>query len=90
MTEQTEIFELEKSIWTHDDFEEMSWHDSNIYGLTIERNEDNFTTDFLLDIDYIFKWVHPIPPTQTFIKIEKKRNLIKYSAANSYYNGFEQ
>ena len=55
----------------------MSWHDSNIYGLTIERNEDNFTTDFLLDIDYIFKWVHPIPPTQTFIKIEKKRNLIK-------------
>ena len=66
MTEQTEIFELDKSIWTHDDFEEMGWHDANIYGLTIERNEDDFTTDFLLDIDYIFKWVHPIPPIQTF------------------------
>jgi hypothetical protein len=66
MTEQTEIFKLDKSIWTHDDFEEMGWHDANIYGLTIEKSEDNWTADFLLDIDYIFKWVHPIPPTHTF------------------------
>jgi hypothetical protein len=66
MTEQTEKFKLDKSIWTHEDFEEMGWHDANIYGLTIEKSEDTWTADFLLDIDYIFKWVHPIPPTQTF------------------------
>ncbi len=66
MTEQTKIFKLEKSIWTHDDFEEMGWHDSNIYGLTIEKSEENWSADFLLDIDYIFKWVQPIPPAQTF------------------------
>jgi hypothetical protein len=66
MTEQTEIFKLDKSIWTHNDFEEMGWHDSNIYGLTIEKSEDNWTADLLLDLDYIFKWVHPIPPEQTF------------------------
>jgi len=66
MLEETEIFELDKSIWTHDDYEEMGWHDANIYGLTIEKNKDNWTSDFLLDIDYIFKWVHPSPPLQTF------------------------
>ena len=66
MTEQTETYKLDKSIWTHDDFEEMGWHDANIYGLTIEKSEDNWTADFLLDLDYIFKWVHPIPPAQTF------------------------
>ena len=66
MKEKTEVFKLEKSTWTHDDFEEMGWHDANIYGLTIEKKDENSAADFLLDIDYIFKWVHPIPPTQTF------------------------
>ncbi len=66
MKEQTTKFVLEKSVWTHDDFEIMGWHDASIYGLTIEKNEENWTADFLLDIDYIFKWVHPIPPAKTF------------------------
>jgi hypothetical protein len=58
--------EIEKNIWTQDDFEIMGWHDSNIYGLTIEKGEDNWTADLLLDIDYIFKWIQPVPPVQTF------------------------
>jgi hypothetical protein len=66
MTKQTELFELEKNIWTADDFEKMGWHDANIYGLTIEEIEDNLTADLLLDIDYIFKWVHPVPPAEKF------------------------
>ena len=61
-----EIFKLDKSIWTNNDFEEMGWHDSKIYGMTIEKHDDNWAADFLLDIDYIFKWVHPVPPAQTF------------------------
>jgi len=60
-----EILEIEKSIWTHDDFEEMGWHDANIYGMVIENN-DNPSADFLLDIDYIFKWVNPVPPAQNY------------------------
>lgn len=66
MTEQTDKFILDKSRWTQDDFEIMGWHDANIYGLTIEKNEENCTADLLLDIDYIFKWVQPIPPAKTF------------------------
>lgn len=66
MTEQAEIFKLDKSIWTHNDFEEMGWHDASIYGLNIEKGAETWTADFLLDIDYIFNWVHPIPPAKTF------------------------
>jgi hypothetical protein len=58
--------EIEKNIWTHDDFEIMGWHDCNIYGFSIEKGEDNWTADLLLDIDYIFKWINPVPPKQTF------------------------
>ena len=61
-----EIYTLDKGIWTHDDFEEMGWHDANIYGMTIEKNDDNWAADFLLDLDYIFEWVHPIPPSEYF------------------------
>jgi hypothetical protein len=66
MKSQSELFELDKSIWTHDDYETMGWHDSNIYGCTIEKNRDTRTSDFVLDIDYIFKWVQPVLPSRTF------------------------
>ena len=61
-----EIYTLDKGIWTHDDFEEMGWHDANIYGMTIENSDNNWAADFLLDLDYIFQWVHPIPPAEYF------------------------
>ena len=54
-----DTYTLEKEIWTHSDFEKMGWHDTKIYGIAIEKNDDNFGADFLLDIDYIFKWVRP-------------------------------
>ena len=61
-----EIFEPDKDIWTHDDFGEMGWHDAKIYGMIFEKKDNNWTADFLLDIDYIFKWVHPVSPAKTF------------------------
>ena len=66
MTEQTDKFILDKSVWTQDDYSEMGWHDSNIYGFIIEKSEEDYSSDLLLDIDYIFKWVKPVPPGQTF------------------------
>ena len=66
MINHMDKFILEKKIWTHNDFDTMGWHDATIYGLSIEKSEDHWTADFLLDIDYLFKWVHPIPPAQTF------------------------
>ena len=66
MAEQTDKYILDKSIWTHEDFEQMGWHDSNIYGLTVQKSENNWASDLVLDIDYIFKWVKPIPPLEAF------------------------
>jgi hypothetical protein len=45
-------YDLEKWIWTEEDFPEMGWHDATIYGFRLEG-------DFTLDIDYIFQWNKP-------------------------------
>ena len=66
MTENQELFTLDKNIWTQADFEQMGWHDSNIYGLSFLPADENGNSDLLFDIDYIFKWVNPIPPKQIF------------------------
>ncbi|HMU99197.1 MAG TPA: hypothetical protein PKY92_10280, partial [Chitinophagales bacterium] len=66
-TKTMKEYQLEKSIRTEKDFEQMGWHDCNIYGLIFHNdNTDNFTTNLIFDIDYIFKWVHPTPPKQNF------------------------
>jgi len=51
----TEEYNLEKWVWTEADFERMGWHDSRIYALAFSPD----TFELLLDIDYIFQWVHP-------------------------------
>jgi hypothetical protein len=45
-------YTLEKRIWSHVDFKEMGWHDSNIYRVALDN-------DLALDIDYILKWNQP-------------------------------
>lgn len=45
-------YELEKSIWTDNDFEQMGWHDCRIYKMRMRE-------DLELDIDYILKWNQP-------------------------------
>jgi hypothetical protein len=50
-----ESFNLEKHIWTQDDFKFMGWHDATIWS-SFANTE---TYEFSLDLDYIFKWVEP-------------------------------
>jgi len=50
-----EAYELEKSIWTESDFKVMGWHDAKVWGLL--ANPEN--REYLVDLDYIFNWVHP-------------------------------
>ena len=52
MTPSSKIYQLEKSVWTDHDFEDMGWHDCKLFAISFG---DNF--QLLLDIDYIFKWV---------------------------------
>lgn len=66
MSSPLETFTLEKKTWTEADFEIMGWHDATIYGLIFEKEDNSWTGDFLLDIDYIFKWVQSYPPENAF------------------------
>lgn len=61
-----EQYILEKSVWMQDDFEVMGWHDVNIYGVIIEKGEEPWQGNLIFDIDYIFEWVHPVPPQKYF------------------------
>lgn len=45
-------YELEKRIWTELDFDNMGWHDNQIYKIRL-------TEDLEMDIDYIFQWNKP-------------------------------
>lgn len=44
--------EIEKWIWTEEDFDRMGWHDSTVYAFAWASDNN----ELLLDIDYILKW----------------------------------
>jgi len=50
-----ESYRLDKARWDDSDFREMGWHDATLWSFV--ANPDQF--EFLLDLDYIFKWVKP-------------------------------
>jgi len=66
LTENQNIFILDKSVWTQEDYEQMGWHDCSIYGLTFFPVDEVGTTHLVFDIDYIFKWVNPLKAGQPF------------------------
>ena len=56
-------YQLEKQVWTDADFAVMGWHDATVWSMVADP--ENF--EFLLDLDYIFKWVDPAPG-ETYFK----------------------
>jgi hypothetical protein len=58
-----DIHHPEKLVWSEQDFDAMGWHDSTIWSMV--GDSENF--EFLIDLDYIFKWVHPCPG-ETYFK----------------------
>lgn len=50
-----EPFELEKTIWTEADFDQMGWHDVHIHAIAFRPDD----YELLLDIDYLFEWIEP-------------------------------
>jgi len=56
------MYEIEKWVWSQEDFDLMGWHDVTVHAFALlpERFE------FLLDIDYILKWEEPEPPDRYY------------------------
>ena len=50
-----EPYTLAKLVWTEADFEQMGWHDIHIHAVAFRPE----LFELWLDVDYIFKWVHP-------------------------------
>ena len=47
-------------VWTETDFDRMSWHDCHVWGLefrTGNPDDDDWTSDVVLGIDYIVEWL---------------------------------
>ena len=57
-----ENYALGKTLWTTTDFEQMGWHDSIIYGLSLISDFETKESELMLDIDYIFQWNDPESP----------------------------
>lgn len=53
---------LTKSIWTNDDFDVMGWHDARLHAFTVLPD----SLELVMDLDYITRWVHPVPPETNF------------------------
>jgi len=58
-----ESYQLERAIWTESDFKIMGWHDVTIWSMFANTEE----YEYLLDMDYIFKWVNP-EENETYFK----------------------
>ena len=48
-------YELEKEVWSEKNFSSMGWHDASIWSMVCSSEK----FEYLLDLDYIFKWVDP-------------------------------
>jgi hypothetical protein len=55
-------YQLDKWIWSDDDFEQLGFHDATIHAVAFGETQFELS----LDIDYIFKWVHPAPGEEFF------------------------
>ena len=48
------------TVYTDADFDQLSWHDCHLWGLRFEigdSDEDDWTSDFVLDLDFIVEWL---------------------------------
>lgn len=69
---------LTKSIWTHADFDVMGWHDAQLYCFTVLPE----SFEFVMDLDYIAKWIHPVPPEKYFSFYVSPATLVFHNAQN--------
>jgi len=61
---------MPEHVTTHADFENESWHDNYLYGLSIDVGDieaDDWRAELVLDIDHITEWVKGADGAITFL-----------------------
>jgi len=77
--------------WTTADFEELSWHDCAVHGLSILKGDDEYGSgELVLDLDFIVEWLRVgegqlrfrvAPATLTFHDVSELKIAIDYQGA---------
>jgi hypothetical protein len=88
--------EMTNYIWTHQQFEAMSWHDNHVHGLRIA--EGNYGAGrLIIDLDYILEWVRSddreirfriVPATLTFLDVTGLRVSLDYATPTAALGPF--
>jgi len=78
---------MSELVWTHHQFDEMSWHDNHVHALRIVEGSYG-AGQLILDIDYILEWVNGadgkfhfrvLPATLTFTDVTNLRVALDYA-----------
>ncbi len=73
--------------WNTENFEELSWHDNHVHGISI-RGDEHGCGDLILDIDFILQWLCATdgtwrflvaPATLTFHRMSNLRVALDYA-----------
>jgi hypothetical protein len=84
------------TIWTHEQFESMSWHDNHVHGLSVVAGEHG-AGELLLDLDYIVEWLPEtdarcrfriVPAVLRFLQVADLRIALDYAAATAALGPF--
>ena len=81
--------------WTHEQFDEMSWHDNHVHALRILEGEHG-AGELLLDLDYILEWLKGpdemqfrlVPVTLRFTEVTNLRISLDYGSASAALGPF--
>lgn len=83
-------------VWTHKQFEEMSWHDNHVHAVRIVEG-DHGSGKLVLDLDYILEWIKNaegrfrfriLPVTLTFLEVTNLRVSIDYATPTAALGPF--
>lgn len=81
-------FELEKWVWSTEDFDKMGWKGSSVLAMAFQAN----MCELALDINYICKAFNPEPPDKAFAVWSAPATLVFQTVTNlkvdfEYYSG---
>ncbi len=84
------------TVWTHEQFESMSWHDNHVHAMRIVEGRYG-AGELQLDIDYIAEWLpgpnkscrfRIVPATLRFLEVTNLRVDLDYAAASAALGPF--
>jgi hypothetical protein len=86
---------MSEHVWTHEQFEHMSWHDNHVHALGVVEGEYGLG-DLVLDLDYILEWIKDgdcvkfkiLPVTLRFFQVSDLRISLDWAARTAALGPF--